>query len=412
MTWGRQLPLRFARTLLFFGFGVALACPTRVIATDLPIYGGLGGIALRADCPMGSYLVGLAGRTGEWVDRIAPVCAPWLRGSQTLGPPSIGPSFGTSGGGQERQAICTGGGNKTVTIQSWWIHVLRSDNHYVQYVEVFCTSLTIPVSTDSGWRLGFGNKPTDVEEMVTGGPFTSQPPFQACPAGEAAVGFRVRAGQFVDAIGLICGPLPARAGAPVTKVDPRIAMPPVPASDMFVVVKPGSGDKMAHGQLVVMATAPKVGMTTVTELELRYLDAPASQQHAYPYTTIVSVETGKLLNGYAVSERVTGGYLGRWQVRVRSSMKAVPGAWSLPVQFQMVKAQPPPPMVQMPMQNAPILQAPAPNSSMMPVPPLSEGGTTQMRRSPSMIMPRGADEKEGTVRGEPPTETLRPDEKP
>ena len=402
-------------TLSAFGLLFWLACLSwwnLALATDLPVYGGLGGNFFRAECPKGSYLVGIAGRTGEWVDRIAPVCAPWLRGTQALGSPLFGPAFGMSGGGQERQAICTGGGNKTVAIQSWWIHVLRSDNHYVQYVEVFCTSLTTPVSTDSGWRLSFGNKPTDVEEMATGGPFTSQPPFQACPAGEAAVGFRVRAGQFVDGIGLICGPLPGKVGAPLMKVDPRIAMPPVPAPDMFVVVKPGSGDKTAHGQLVVMATAPKVGMTTVTELELRYLDAPASQQHAYPYTTIVSVDTGKLLNGYAVSEQVTGGYLGRWQVRVRSSMKAVPGAWSLPVQFQMVKAQPPLPMVQMPMQNAPIMQAPAPNSSVMPAPPTGGSAPAQMRRSPSMIMPRGMEEQGGQEGNETVDTTRETEKKP
>ena len=87
--------------LLLLGWSAFL--PTPVLATDLPVYGGLGGNELRSECPKGSYLVGLAGRTGAWVDRIAPICAPWLRGSQTLGAPTIGQSFGSSGGRQEQQ---------------------------------------------------------------------------------------------------------------------------------------------------------------------------------------------------------------------------------------------------------------------------------------------------------------------
>ena len=50
-------------------------------------------LSFRAECPQ-SYLVGLAGRTGEWVDRISPICAPWLRDHRRLDYPAVGPSFG------------------------------------------------------------------------------------------------------------------------------------------------------------------------------------------------------------------------------------------------------------------------------------------------------------------------------
>ena len=95
------LPLVF---LLLLGWSAYL--PTSGLATELPVYGGPGGNSFQAECPKGSYLVGLAGRTGSWVDRIAPVCAPWLRGSQTFGAPSIGQSFGMSTDGQEHQTTC------------------------------------------------------------------------------------------------------------------------------------------------------------------------------------------------------------------------------------------------------------------------------------------------------------------
>ena len=387
---------------LCLALGLTLVLPGITSATDLPLYGGSGGQQVRAECPKGSYLVGLAGRAGSWVDRIAPVCAPWLRGSQALGTPTIGQSFGMSGGGQEQQTICTRSGNNRLAIQSWWTHLLRSDNHYVQYIEMYCDSLPTPLPpTNYGPRLDFGTRPNDVEELVTYGPFSSQPPFQACPAGEAAVGIRVRAGQFVDAIGLICGPLPARVGAPATKLPaPLVQAPPLakPLSpqtknmmipdDMFVITKPATGDRVQQGQLMITATPPKGGATNVTERELRYLDAPPNQANAYPYTTVFSVDTATLLQGYAVAPIVTG-YNGRWQVRARSSMKAVPGPWSFPVQFNMVKAQVPPPMMQMSKPNAPITQTPAPKSGMAPL----------------MVRPRGTDEKggkAGTAAGGPP----------
>jgi hypothetical protein len=157
---------------------------------------------------------------------------------------------------------------------------------------------------------------------------------------------------------------------------------------MFVITRPVAGDRVSQGQLVIAATKPKVGWTNVTELELKYLDAPANQQNSYPYTTVVAVDTATLLQGYAVAPIVTG-YNGRWQVRARSSMKAVPGPWSFPVQFNMVKAQTPSPMMQTPKPNAPITQSPVPKTGAAPL----------------MIRPRGVDEKgakEGTAAGGPP----------
>lgn len=420
MNRSRQLIHRSALPLLFLMLRLAMASPDLGLATDLPVYGGLGGNELRADCPKGSYLVGLAGRTGAWIDRIAPVCAPWLRGSQSFGAPSIGPpSFGASTGGQERQTICLDGG-KTHAIQSWWIHLLRSDNHYVQFIQVYCTPVTSPVSANSGQRLDFGATPDAVEEMVTQGPFNSQPPFQACPAGEVAVGIRVRAGHFVDAVGLICGPVPARLGAPATKLPGPLVQAPPPATpmnpqaknmrvpdDLFVITKPAASDRVPQGQLIVTATPPKVGATNVTELELRYLDAPPTQRNSYPYVTVFSVETAKLLQGYPVAQIMTGGYAGRWEVRARASMKAVPGPWSYPVQFQLVVTQPtqsqkqtPQPFQQAPLPSSSVTQAPSPSVGVAPAvvrpPTTSSQGTGA---SSLFVRPRGVEGKEG---GDPP----------
>lgn len=403
---------------LCLALGLTMLCPSITLATDLPLYGGLGGQQFRAECPKGSYLVGVAGRAGSWVDRIAPVCAPWLWGSQALGRPTIGQSFGMSGGGQEQQTICTRSGNNHLAIQSWWTHLLRSDNHYVQYIEMYCDSLPTPLPpTHYGPRLDFGTRPKDVEELVTYGPFSSQPPFQACPAGEAAVGIRVRAGQFVDAIGLICGPLPLGPSAPAAKLPSPLVQAPPPAlpmnpqaknmrvpDDMFVIAKPTTGDRVQQGQLIIAATPPKVGVTNVTELELRYLDAPAAQRDSYPYVTVFSVNTATIVQGYPVAPIVTGGYAGRWQVRARASMKTPQGPWSFPVQFNMEKSQAPPPMMPMQRPNLPVTQGPPQGAGIAPSvvrPPTtsSQGGAA----SSLMIRPRGVEEPEKKETGKPST---------
>ena len=211
---------------LCLALGIALLCPDITLATDLPIYGGLGGQEFRADCPTGSYLVGLSGRTGEWVDNIAPICAPWLVAKQVFGPPSVGPSHGASIGGQKHPADCGVQAGNIHVVQSWKIDILRSDNHYVKHIMAHCLSLSPSASSRV---FHFGTK-DPYDQNISFGPFGTKPPEQACPAKEAAVGIRGRAGQFVDAIGLICGPLPLGPSAPVMKLPGPLVQGPSPAT--------------------------------------------------------------------------------------------------------------------------------------------------------------------------------------
>ena len=165
-----------------------------------------------------------------------------------------------------------------------------------------------------------------------------------CPPGELAVGIHGRAGKFLDAIGLICGPLPSKMAPPATNVNPLAMKPTAPATkvnplatapataatranplvkgptdDMFTIVTPGKGDRVQQGRLVVMALQPKVGMTPVTELQFKWVDAPKSQP---PYINTFAVDTQKLLKGYPIDQQVTRGHAGRWEVRARISGKA------------------------------------------------------------------------------------------
>jgi hypothetical protein len=214
-----------------------------------------------------------------------------------------------------------------------------------------------------------------------------------------------------------------KPAAPATKVNPLATAPeraatkvnPLvkgPTDDMFTIVTPGKGDRVQQGRLVVMALPPKVGMTPVTELEFRWLDAPKTQP---PYINTFAVDTQKLLNGYPVDQPVTRGHAGRWEVRARASGKAVPGPWSFPVQFHLFLTQPTqsqkkasPVQKTAPLPSTSITQpSPVPQTSPLPPssvtqPPSQGSSTTQMRRSPSMVMPRGVEEKKPSETSEEP----------
>ena len=397
------------------------------LASDTGAFGGGGGNPFRDECPKGSYLVGLKGRAGEWVDRIAPICAQWIPKSQAFGKPFLGPFHGASRGGVERERSCWGFGVNNRAIQSWQLERLSSDN-FIKYIKAQCVSLAPPAATAT---LSFGGPITEDQGKsffetagTTGADFFSA----ACPPGELAIGIHGSAGNFLDSIGLICGPLPSRMIPPATNVTPH-AMAPVPPAtnvnplamapataagkanplavspvtdDMFTILKPVQNDRVVQGQLIVTAMQPKIGLTPVSELEFKWLDAPPSQ----PFINVFAVETPKLLAGYPVAQAVTRGYAGRWEIRARASGKTPPGPWSLPVQFRLELVQPtqsqqqaPPMMQQAPLPSPSVMQAPAPSSA-----------TTPMRHSPSMIMPRGVDEKggkEGTETVDPPAEGIQ-----
>lgn len=426
MTNEHQYIVRSGLLTLVFVLGLAPMCPDLVVASDRTVWGGPGGEYFREACPPGSYLVGLKGSAGSWVNRIAPICAPWLPAKLTFGAPTVGPFHGTSRGGVERERICWGFGINNRAIQSWTLKRLSSDN-FIEYIKAHCTSLAPPTATA---RLNFGGP---ITEDQGGSDFadlgTQRPDYfsSACPTGELAVGIHVRAGEFLDAIGLICGPLPPnlvppatnvnplamKPAAPATRVNPLAVAPrtaatsvnplgaaPVPTDNMFTITRPAWNDRVQQGQLVVKATPPKVGATSVTVLELKWLDAPPGQS---PFSTF-AVETPKLLQGFPIDQRMTQGRPGRWEVRARISAQPTPGPWSFPVQFQLFQTQPvqsqqqaPPMMQQAPLPSSSVMQAPAPSSA-----------TTQMRRSPSMIIPRGVEEKGSTT----PAEQHEPAKKP
>lgn len=393
--------------LLLLGWSVYF--PAHVLATDLQMIGGLtsGGNYIRSECLKGSYLVGLKGRRGGWVDRIASVCAPWLPAEQTFGRTSVGPFVGTSEGGKETSTVCWESGVRNRAVQSvrYDYTLFKEENRLVlSDIHGHCTSLS--PSADTGWLM-FGPRWLPYEP----GPYEGPPPNQACPAGEIAVGIHGRAERFVYFIGLICGPPPSLGAIPTqvnplarklvppaTKVNPLATAPEraatgvnplakacVPTADMFRFTRPQEGEPIEQGQLVLAAQPPQVETPPVVVVEFRYLDDP-SKSHT------LAIETSKLIAGWLVPQQSQPTYGGFWEVRARTAAQPTPGPFGCPVRFKLFKTQPvqsqqqaPPPMVQQaPLPPPSVMQAPAPNSS----------APAQMNRSSSMFTTRGVEEKQ------------------
>ena len=158
-------------------------------------------------CVAGEYLIGVSGRTGDWIDSIRPVCASWDPATRMAGVPRNGPSHGGRGGG-EGVAICPRGS----AVSGWEIrHVTRGDSVFLQYVAPQCRTILPPRGIVEIGRLQFGrgNPPMP----------SSGPTFHSCGNRELAIGFSVAVGEnYVSAVDLKCRVVP-NASPPMASRD-------------------------------------------------------------------------------------------------------------------------------------------------------------------------------------------------
>jgi hypothetical protein len=195
--------------------GLLLAAPNFAFATDLGPDGGPGGNPFRFECPKGSYIVGFQAKTGEWIDRLQPICAPWLPNNNSFGPITVGPSFGQSRGGQTDVTNCNDSGVTNRAITRLDVLFLRSVSKLVALIFGDCNSVTSPRGPLKGWAVGHSK--------------TSYFPNSAtyeCPFGELVTGIHGRHGLYIDAIGITCRPFPPKPALPFeTNVNPNAIAP-------------------------------------------------------------------------------------------------------------------------------------------------------------------------------------------
>jgi hypothetical protein len=165
--------------------------------------GGPGGSFFRSSCPAGAFMVGLKGRHGDVIDNMHVFCAfvspipaipprkNWTRDpNNATGAFQVGNFIGLSGGGGPDEQLC----NPPHLVKTIRFNTRFFDGlHLVAWVNMDCTHDRF-VSHDVTFAF-------DV-------PPGSSPITQSCPRGMWAVGLKGRFGDRVDAIGLLCAPMP------------------------------------------------------------------------------------------------------------------------------------------------------------------------------------------------------------
>ena len=202
--------------------------PTRQSGT----VGGPGGSVFVSRCPDGQFVVGLAGRAGEVMDRVAPLCVGFDRQNHWVGEPTEGEGAGGNGGGPFR-AVCPR--DTTVTGFS------GVASEFVINLRLLCS---LP------------HRPTEAAAVLP--PVGAHPELGAtagvtCRDLRRSASIRGAAGQFVNRFGLGCdasylGDTPPPAPLSVGEQSPRdvperVYVPPKGKSSIFAIAENG-GDML------------------------------------------------------------------------------------------------------------------------------------------------------------------------
>lgn len=190
----------FLALTVFAAIGAA-----RADSVKLPVLGGAGGEHFEYQCTDDGYLVGLSGYTGLWIDNVQAVCAQYDPATGRMKHRAAeGPVFG----GAQGKANATNT-NVLPCVRDQLIFafdVTETKNQPVLgRVRLFCVfSTTFKRTNDSNGITIEGEDDFKRDRLGV------HIKFAKCPEGQAAVGIRGRSGTYLDAFGLICGPV-ARA---------------------------------------------------------------------------------------------------------------------------------------------------------------------------------------------------------
>ena len=176
------------------------------------VIGGPGGGPYSLVCPNNTFLVGFYAKAGAWVDSLGLLCAAYVPATGKMQTSTRGPSTGGPGGSPQ-EAYCYPGEGMT-GIGVAFTRGGGLERQYTNTVDVFCPtpnpSRCISSGEGCGQPASHGSGP-DVGHVVNY-PYDKL----MCPSNERATGIQGKSGTYVDSLGLICGPLPARdTGRPV-----------------------------------------------------------------------------------------------------------------------------------------------------------------------------------------------------
>jgi hypothetical protein len=206
--WGQCAMRRSAFSIaVLCGLAMAASAQNNADYSATPVFGGNGGGSFEGYCPTKTYLIGIGGRSADWIDAIQPICAHWNAVAQSFNPPVTGPTAGGSGG-QPATLMCPAG----MVVTGWEIARVSVRNAFmVRYVRPQCE--TVSASRGGGQIPGqFGGSGTAAPADRMG---------YKCPQGQFANGIYGASGSYVDRAGLRCE-VPDIMGAPVAPERPHV----------------------------------------------------------------------------------------------------------------------------------------------------------------------------------------------
>jgi hypothetical protein len=209
---------------------VTLASPAQA-RHEWQAFGGGGDATNKIECPSGQVMVGLEGRTGDWVNTMRILCAPLTGPFATGAVQPVGGYFGGRPGGGASDARCPSN-----SVLNSFDFNLSPDKGKVVRVELNCIQANGEVfratfgnynapDEGCGKALGFLPKGCDPGEGDR---------VQNCPQ-EQFVGLTVRSGKDVNAVGVICDwraapapvkPIKTTGRAKTTSSKPAVATGP------------------------------------------------------------------------------------------------------------------------------------------------------------------------------------------
>jgi hypothetical protein len=219
-----------ALAILFPGTALAQA----EFSTDP--YGAQGDAGLDVRCHGDRYVVGLTGASGTIVDRLQLQCARLSAEGEALPADTTSVSVGGNGGAPATVACSPKAYARSITV------TLNQAKKQVRLLTAGCGS---PAGDSSGFSIG---GPREGLGLIPGSNYIWYRSW-SCPADMGVTGLRVRYGQHVNAVGVICNvivlqpappvatppPGPARTGEPVILGKPRDGSPaPVIQMPSFV----------------------------------------------------------------------------------------------------------------------------------------------------------------------------------
>ena len=176
-----------------------LAVSQSAVARDTGLAGGPGGDFREMPCPDGYFLVGLTAGSGAWLDRVAPVCRKWVTLAGTFSQDFYvtDPMAGTSDGGTAVTESCRG----TDVMNGFFAEATRDGNQpqYVNNIQIQCMNRPV---------VPHHFVADDTPSIIWDHAASIFQFGEYCNADEAPVGIVVRAGHYVDALGMMCGAPP------------------------------------------------------------------------------------------------------------------------------------------------------------------------------------------------------------